>query len=417
MSNPYSQATNIRPVRLRGSRNLEFLIENFDYSKSKEQIKQGFVLEGGSGSGKTYDIVNFLILYCQHYKNKGKDILVVRDTLVDLKKTVYKDFKKILESYDLYDNYHDILSSPIHYNLFGNTIYFSGLDVMGAHGERHDLIWCNEAMATRASGGIPRDAFKQLNQRTSEAFILDYNPSATDHWIYDEVIPRADTKFCKTTQVDNPFLPRGQREEILRYEPTLYNIQHGTADDYLWNCYGLGLRSAPEGLIFQHVTWIKEFPTVGIEHIHYGSDIGQTHSPSTLVKVGVTKHNLYLEMLCHAPTPSPNDYIPMLKAVLPSDAVVWADSAEPGYISDARKSGLRVYGVHKFVGSIRYGIALLKKYKIHIVDCPEFRKEQSNYKYRMVNGQRLDEPIDGFNHLWDAARYAALSNLRGYNNV
>ena len=401
-------------LTLKGSTNLEFLIDHFDYDKSDQQIKQGFVLEGGSGSGKTYDIINWLITYCQHYHNKGKDILIVRDTLVDLKKTVYKDFKKILEAYGLFRFENDYLSTPIHYNLYGNTIYFGGLDVMSAHGERHDIIWCNEAMAAKDSGGIPRDAFKQLNQRCSEAFLLDYNPSATDHWIYDDIIPREDTYFIHSTQIDNPFLPRGQREEILRYEPTLYNINHGTADDYLWNCYGLGLRSTPEGLIFQHVTWIDTWPTEGLEREYYGSDIGQTNSPSTIVKIGCDKKkmHLYIQMLAHAPTPSPNDYIPMIRACTPKDAIIWADSSEPGFIADARKSGLKVYGVHKFTGSIRYGIALMKKFKIHIVDCPEFRKEQSNYKYRQVNGIRLDEPIDGYNHLWDAARYAALSNLR-----
>ena len=55
----------------------------------------------------------------------------------------------------------------------------------------------------------------------------------------------------------------------------------------------------------------------------------------------------------------------------------------------------------------------MKKYKIHLVDSPEFRKEQGNYKYRTINGIKLDTPVDDFNHLWDASRYAVMSNLRG----
>src|SRR5688572_3009122 len=133
-------------MRIKGTVNLEFLLEHFDFQKSKDQIKQGFVLEGGSGSAKTYDIIQFLILYCQHYKGRNKDILIFRDTLSELKKTVYKDFKKILLMYNLYSEANDILSPPIHYKLYGNIIYFSGLDVMGAHGERHDLIWGNEGV-------------------------------------------------------------------------------------------------------------------------------------------------------------------------------------------------------------------------------------------------------------------------------
>ena len=56
--------------------------------------------------------------------------------------------------YGLYESRNDLLSPPIHYNFDGNTIYFSGLDVMGAHGERHDIIWGNEAMATKKHAGI-----------------------------------------------------------------------------------------------------------------------------------------------------------------------------------------------------------------------------------------------------------------------
>jgi len=112
-------------MRIRGAANLEFLIENFDYNKCKpfdplvggDNEKQGFVFEGGSGSAKTYDIIHFLLLYCQHFKNCNKDILIFRQTLADLKKTVYKDFLKVLNMYGLY-----ILSYKFFY-LYSNHLY------------------------------------------------------------------------------------------------------------------------------------------------------------------------------------------------------------------------------------------------------------------------------------------------------
>src|SRR6186997_3206145 len=60
----------------------------------------------------------------------------------------------------------------------------------------------------------------------------------------------------------------------------------------------------------------------------------------------------------------------------------WARRHFPRYPSenDCRRAGLKVLGVRKFQGSIEYGISLLKKYKIHIVDCREWRKEQSCYQ-------------------------------------
>ena len=31
-----------------------------------------------------------------------------------------------------------------------------------------------------------------------------------------------------------------------------------------------------------------------------------------------------------------------------------------------------------------------------------------NYKWREINGQHINEPIDKFNHFWDAAGYGLL---------
>ena len=100
----------------------------------------------------------------------------------------------------------------------------------------------------------------------------------SDHYVYDKFCLRKDLAFLKTTFIDNPYISANEKRKILSYEPTPANIQQGTADDYLWNVYGLGLRSAPEGLIFQHVTWLNEFPK-NIEKIYFGSDIGKTNSP------------------------------------------------------------------------------------------------------------------------------------------
>jgi phage terminase large subunit len=81
-------------------------------------------------------------------------------------------------------------------------------------------------------------------------------------------------------------------------------------------------------------------------------------------------------------------------------------------ITELKSKGFGIYGAHKPRGSIVFGNALLNKFNIHIIRDNDFRKEQENYKYKEVNGIKLNEPIDKWNHLWDASRYAALSELR-----
>jgi len=338
-------------------------------------------------------------------ETKGCTIKILKETCNSFKTTLYEDFNRRLPMLGIrspFENRQEVSQ----FKICGSTIHLLGADTETKfHGSACDYFWLNEWL------DIPQPVVDQTEMRCRKFFWGDYNPKASDHYVYSKFCSRKDLAFLKTTFLDNPFISANEKRKILSYEPTPFNIQQGTADDYLWNVYGLGLRSAPEGLIFQHVTWTTDFPT-NIEKIYYGSDIGKTNSPSTVVKVGVNGDKLYLQKLAYEPTPSPNEYIPLVRACTTNGSIVWADSAEPGYISDARRAGLKVLGVKKFPGSIEYGISLLKKFKIHIVDCPEFRKEQSNYKYRMINGIKLDQPIDEFNHLWDAARYAVMSNLR-----
>jgi hypothetical protein len=81
-------------------------------------------------------------------------------------------------------------------------------------------------------------------------------------------------------------------------------------------------------------------------------------------------------------------------------------------ISACRAAGLMVLATNTFPGSIKFGLAIMKKYKQFWVDHPAVRKEQSNYKYRQINGIRLDEPVDNHNHWVDATRMPAMVNLR-----
>jgi hypothetical protein len=54
------------------------------------------------------------------------------------------------------------------------------------HGIETDFFWLNEAIETS------KDDFDQLEQRCKGKWILDYNPSTDEHWIYDNVLKRDD---------------------------------------------------------------------------------------------------------------------------------------------------------------------------------------------------------------------------------
>lgn len=405
-------------MKLRGGSNLEFLIENFDFAKANgaskidytqitnEQSKQGFVLEGSSGSGKSWDIIQFLMYYCEQNRGKNKDILIFRQTAADCKKTILKDFIKILRMYDLYNEKYHYKSPPVSYNLFGNVIYFSGLDATGSHGERHDIIYGNEAMELEVDG------FKQLNQRCSEAFILDYNPYYTEHWVFNQIITRPDTKFFHSTLLTNPFLPSGQRQEIMSYEPTAENIKNGTADDIMWKIYGLGIRTPVRGLIFPLVTWVDSFP--GETNI-YGLDFGFTNDPTALTRLKLAGNELHCELLIYEPIDNAqavNDAL--INAKIPKGALITADCSDKyndnEMVKELKNLGWNIKKVSKGKG-INWRIGLLKKHKLCLVHNVNLKREQENYKWREINGICINEPVDKFNHAWDSIGYGYLGGI------
>jgi hypothetical protein len=62
--------------------------------------------------------------------------------------------------------------------------------------------------------------------------------------------------------------------------------------------------------------------------------------------------------------------------------------------------------VKKFPGCVKHRIDLINREPINLVKRQYIQEEQENYCYAEIRGIKLDEPIDDFNHFWDAAGYA-----------
>lgn len=365
--------------------------------------KRGVLLEGSSRSGKTWDSIDFLIYLCSVIE-EGATINIIKESYNSFKTTLYDDFNRRLPMYGIPSPFAN-KKEVAQFRLFGNKINLLGADDASKfHGASCDYFWCNEML------DISKDIFDQSEQRCRKFWWGDYNPKVTDHWVFSNVEPRKDVGFLKTTFRDNPRVSEPEKKKILSYEPTPENIEQGTADDYMWNVYGMGLRSAPEGLIFQHVNWIDEFPK-DIEKVYWGLDFGYTNSPSALSRVGIQGRELYAENVFYSPTESPTELIPILQQHV-GKSYVWADPSGRGMIAILRREGFNIIATNTFPGSIKTGLSIMKSYRINLVKSEATRKEQANYKYRTVNGKRTDEPIDDFNHFWDSIRMPIISNLR-----
>ena len=86
-----------------------------------------------------------------------------------------------------------------------------------------------------------------------------------------------------------------------------------------------------------------------------------------------------------------------------------ADSAEPKSIDRLRALDIRrITKARKGKDSILNGIAFIQNFKIIIhPKCENFITEINNYIWDEDKfGQKINKPIDEFNHLMDAMRYA-----------
>ena len=368
---------------------------NIVYKHLANTDKKIVVEQGGTRSGKTYNILLWIIFnYCTN--NNKKIITICRKSFPSLRATVMRDFMAILESYKCYsEQFHNKSNSE--YHLFGNLVEFISLDQpQKIRGRKRDLLFVNEG------NELYFEDMQQLLFRTQDRVILDFNPSDEYHWIYDKLIPRDDCVFYKTTYLDNPFIEKSIINEIERLRDT---------DEQYWQIYGLGERAASRSTIFKYVE-VNQIPQLA-ELIAYGMDFGYTNDPTTFVAVYSHEHNLYIQEHLYRTQMTTVDIHKFLKELNLTSKPIYADSAEPRLISELRAMGNNIFPSVKGRDSVNAGIDLLKRYKIHILSTStnaisEFR----NYKWKEdKSGTLTNIPDDKNNHIIDPCRYATYSIL------
>ena len=368
---------------------------NIVYDHLLTSEKKIIVEQGGTRSGKTYNIILWIIFeYCTN--NTNKVITVCRKSFPSLRATVLRDFMSILEGHNLYnEKFHNKSNSE--YYLFGNLIEFISLDQpQKIRGRKRDLLFINEG------NELYWEDWQQLVFRTQERIVIDFNPSDEYHWIYDKVLPRDDCAFFKTTYLDNPFVEESIKKEIELLRDT---------DEQYWQIYGLGERAASRSTVFRYAE-VSHIPE-DAELVAYGMDFGFTNDPSTLVSVYTKDINLYVKEHLYRTAMTTTDIHKFLLSEKLENKPIYADSAEPRLIEELRRMGHNILPSLKGKDSVNAGIDLLKRYKINILSTStnaisEFR----NYKWKEdKTGALLNTPVDDHNHIIDPCRYATYSIL------
>jgi phage terminase large subunit len=355
-------------------------------------------LQGSSRSSKTYSIVQWLIRRC--YDEPGMEVSIVRKTMPALKRSVYRDFKDIMIEWGLWND-RAMNKSEFVYT-FGNgswVEFFSCEDEQKLRGSKRKILFVNEA------NEISFIEWQQLQMRTTEFSIIDYNPSfSEEHWI-NQVNSERKTCFWISTYKDNLFLEQKVIDEIESLQ---------WKNKSLWQVYGLGQRAIVDGLIFPNVEIVDNIPRQAERRRFAGIDFGYASDPTAIIEVAFYRGTIYLNELCYQTHMLTSDIIRELKSIEWQPEII-SESADPRMVDEIYNAGIDIKAVHKYQGSINAGLMKMKEYRICITrHSSNLIKEFHNYTYRQdKEGKWLNEPIDAFNHGIDAVRYVVLEKILG----
>lgn len=327
-------------------------------------------------------------------RNANAVITILRKTLPALRGSAYRDFIEIIQKEGWYSEAaHN--KTEMQYTLFGNLIEFVSIDqAEKIRGRKRQIAFMNEA------NEFSYEDFFQVNIRTSEKIILDFNPSEEYSFIYDKIIPRPDCDFFQTTYKDNPFLPQDLVDEIEKLKD---------ADEDYWNIYGLGNRGHNKELIYTHWKLVDEMPGKG--EIVYGLDFGFNH-PSSLVKVEIYEDACYVEEIIYQSQLTTNDIATRMKDLeIESYSEIFCDNAEPKTIEEMVRQGFNAIPCDK--KSILEGIRKVKSTPLFLLSTSEnLIKEIKNYKWKKdKDGNVLDAPVKFRDDGMDSMRYAIHTKL------
>jgi PBSX family phage terminase large subunit len=234
---------------------------------------------------------------------------------------------------------------------------------------------------------------------------LSFNPVDERHWIKEKLVEDAtqNVKEIVSTYKDNPFLILYAPD----YVQDLENLQK--QDMSFYNIYTLGQWGKLENLIYNNwstCAWLPDYNAV--DHVYYGLDFGY-NEPTALIECRLKNKEIWERELLYHTKLTNSDLINQLHRVIPEEAkkkyYIYADAAEPDRIKEIKDAGFKIKPAIKLITN---GIDIVKRHSVHVhEESINLIKEKKAYSWKKdKNGNVLDEPVDIWNHLMDAERYA-----------
>ena len=388
------------------------------YKAILKQDSRYYIVSGGRGSGKSFSINAILVMLTYE---AGHTILFTRYTLTSAYISIIPEFIEKLELFGFTSHFH-ITKDEIINKHTGSKIIFRGIKT--SSGDQTANLKSLQGITTwvvdEAEELTDEQKFDTIDLSVREKglqnrVILILNPSTKEHFIYKRFFEdrgiqegsnttKENTTYIHTTYLDNiknlsnSFIEQIEQMKIRRPEK------------YKHQMLGAWLSKA-EGVIFDNWT-IGEFKRKGVSV--WGQDYGFAADPTTLVETNIdtSTKTIYLKECVYLPRLTTSQ-IAELNIKHARKGLIIGDSAEPRLITEIKAKGCNVQPSIKGQGSVTYGISLLQDYDLVVSpDSTNLIKELNNYRWLE---RKSNTPIDKYNHLIDAVRYAVGYQLQNPN--
>ena len=377
-----------------------------------------YIITGGRASGKSFS-VNLMLVLLTYEANHT--ILFTRYTLTSAYVSIIPEFIEKIELLDKFQDFH-ITKDEIINLRSGSKIVFKGIKTSSGDQTANlksitgVTTWVlDEAEELTDEGTFDKIDFTIRETKNQNRIILILNPTTKEHWIYQRFFEDKGIQEGSNTQKDNTTYIHTTYQDNLEnlsesFLKQIEDLKVRRPSKYKHAIMGGWLDKA-EGVIFKNWS-IGKFKKVGVSV--WGQDYGFSNDPTTLIETNIDTSNkrIYLKECFYLPSLTTSD-ITHLNQKYAQGGLIIADSAEPRLISEIRSKGCNIKPSVKGQGSVTYGISLLQDYDLIISeDSINLVKELNNYSWLE---RKSNTPIDKFNHLIDAVRYAVSFQLQNPN--
>ena len=273
-----------------------------------------------------------------------------------------------------------------------------------------NIVWVEEAyqlndesefnkLDMSIRGSLPEGYFKQ--------FIITFNPWSDSSWLKRRFFDVQDDNVLAltTTYHCNEFLGPDDIalfEQMKIRNPRRYSVE------------GEGNWGVAEGLVYENfIVQDFDYREIGkrknAEAI-FGLDFGYVHDETAFICAIADQDakELYIFDEHYQKAMVNSEIASMIKYKGYAKEVIFADCAEPKSIEEIKRAGImRIKPAAKGPDSIRNGIQFIQDYKLIVhPKCENTLIELNNYCWDTKDGVAINKPIDAYNHLLDALRYA-----------